>query len=726
MTDVFLSYTHDDQAIARRYAEALEREGFGVWWDVAVNPGETFDTITEQSLRAAKAVVVLWSKRSVDSRWVRSEATLADRCGTLVPVMIETCDRPVQFELTQTLDLSTWRGDPADGRWRTLVDNLRRLAGKSGAEPAPKAAPLPIAPPMPARSSRWLIGSIAAGVLAVVAAVVVMAWRGETAVPPQLMQFTVSFQDDVRYTVGEDFVRSASISPDGRKIVFTGNEQASGKARLFIRMIDSTRTVPLAGAEDGTEPFWSPDSKSVGFYAGGKVKIAAVDGGVSRELADATATGGASWNDQGQILISLRNPGPLMLLPAAGGVPKPVTALEPGELDHDWPQFLDDGVHFLYMVRGRTSATNKVYLASLNATSRTLLLEGVPAFAYAAPKHVIYLKEGALLVQALDVKRATLIGAPMALAESALPPFSTSRTGALTYRTVPARPQPLLWIRPDGTLMGEAVQAGYYTDPQISPDGKQIALASRETAAGAYDVSIVDVRTRLLRKLTLNPASDRAPVWAPDGNSIVYLSFRPDAPGLYRKSANGVGAEELVLPSKGVVWPYQWTRHGLVFFDGVSGSNDIAMLTGANLRDRTTLVETPFNDVDGALSPDGAWLAYTNNASGRWELYLTTPDSSATRLQITTEGGCDPFWSPDGATLYYTRPATAELMAISVTPGTPPSFGVPRRIHAGPLEYASAHSFDPDPRGEKLVVAPSLAVQGDLTVLVNWQSAMNP
>ena len=428
------------------------------------------------------------------------------------------------------------------------------------------------------------------------------------------MRFTVSFQDNVRYSVGEDFVRSASISPDGKRVVFTGSDQVTGEARIYIRNIDSEQATPLPGALEGTEPFWSPDSKSVGFYAGGKVKIAGIESGQVRELANAPATGGASWNDQGQILISLQNPGPLVLIPAAGGTPKPVTLLEPGDLDHDWPQFLDDGVHFLYMVAGRTPLSNKVYLASLASPERTLLLEGIPAFAYASPDRIIYLKNGILVTQVLDVKRAALVGEPVVLAENALPPFSASRTGAMTYRTIPSRPTPLIWIKTDGSVIGDATPPGFFVDPQISPDGKQIAVATRDSPKGNYDVAILDIATRAMRKLTVNPANDRDPVWSPDGKSVVFLSTRPEAPGLYRKNSDGTGAEELVLPSKGTVWAYQWTPGRLSFFDGLSGALDVGFLSGRDLRARTMIVETPFNDVDGAVSPDGRWLAYTSNA----------------------------------------------------------------------------------------------------------------
>jgi dipeptidyl aminopeptidase/acylaminoacyl peptidase len=382
-------------------------------------------------------------------------------------------------------------------------------------------------------------------------------------------------------------------------------------------------------------------------------------------------------------------------------------------------------VHCLYAVRGRTFDANKVYLASLDSAKRTLLIDGAFAFAYAAPDKVIFLSSGALVAQTLDLKSLSLKGAPVILSRNAQPPFSASRTGALIYRTVPSKPAALVWIKPDGALIGDAVPPGYYADPQVSPDGRQLAFAAQDTPDGPFHIAILDIASGALRRLGVGAASQRAPTWSPDSTTIVFLSQQADAPGLYRMNANGTGTAQLVLPSRGVVWPYQWTKAaGLSFFDGISGSNDTGFLTGPDLGQRTMSVETPANDVDGAVSPDGKWVVYTSNASGRWELYMTTVMKSGTRVQVTTQGGSDPVWSPDGRMLYYTRPATAELMALPVTSGEPPAFGNPRRIHSGPFSYASAHSIDFDAKRGRLIAAPSEDVRGDLTVLVNWQAAL--
>jgi Tol biopolymer transport system component len=634
------------------------------------------------------------------------------------PLPLSThADFPPVLEHLVAMCLAKNRND----RWQTAHDVCKQLEWIRVSSSPQIVAP----PPAKRRDKAPLVIGSAVAVLVVVAIALGIAYRPRPAAPSPLMRLTVSFGGQVRYSVGEDFLRSASISPDGQRIVFTGADQATGTARLYIRPIDADRVTPIRGSEDGTQPFWSPDSKSVGFYAQGKVKVANLVDGTSREIADAAATGGASWNDAGQILISTQKSGPLVLVPALGGAAKLVTVLSAAEeTNHDSPQFLDDGVHFLYVARGRAATGDKVYVSSLRSNDRTQLVEATAEFAYAPPNHVIYRKGGALLAQAIDLRHFTLVGAPITLSENAVAPFSASRTGALTYRTIPPTPNPLVWIRPDGSVIGNAAPPGYYTDPVLSPDGTQAAIAMEDSADGTYYVAILDLGSGAFRKLTLNSANDRAPIWSPDGQSIVFVSRRSDAPGLYRKNANGIGAEELVLPWKGAVWPYQWTRDHLLYFENALGSWQVWMMDTNDLSKRTPLLQTSLNSVDGALSPDGKWLTYTSDETGRWEIYLTTFPPSPTKIVVTTQGGVDPTWSPDGTQLYYTKPASAELLAMAVAPGDPPRFGPPRRIYSGPLEYPSAHSIAMDPSGERILVAPSLAVVGDLTVVVNWESLL--
>jgi Tol biopolymer transport system component len=539
------------------------------------------------------------------------------------------------------------------------------------------------------------------------------------------MRFTASLPESVRYSVGEDFLRSASLSPDGRTIVFTGVGIETGEALLYRRPIDAVEATPIPGSEDGGSIFWSPDSRSVGFFAGGKLKTVNLAGGRPAELADANNLGGAAWNDDGVILASLVNPGPLHLIAADGSPPVPITSFDPSrDIDHDFPSFLEDGTHFLYLSWGRAFAENQVWAASLDSPDEPILvIQGVTAFAYAAPGYLVFVQGGvggALMAQRLDTDSLQLTGEPTVLAERAAAPISASANGGVSYRSVSARPYPLVWVGIDGIELGAVLPPGYYRDPVFSPDGSRIAFARRESGTGGLDLSILDLTSGQSTRLTVDPADDRAPVWSPDGERLAFLSFRPGAPGMYVKNANGVGAEARLFESPGVVWPYQWTDAGLMYFAGTSGANDVWMMSTDDPGSRTPLIETPFNDVDGAVSPDGNWFAYTSNENGRWDIYLTTFPPSPTKLPITSHGGADPTWHPDETGLFYVRPSTAELMSVSVVMGNPPRFGEPRRVHPGPLFYPDAHTFDIHPDGDRLIVAPSSDPLGDITVLVNW------
>lgn len=542
-----------------------------------------------------------------------------------------------------------------------------------------------------------------------------------------LMRFTLNLPAGVRFSIGEDFDRSAAISPDGRRLVFTGVDEATGTARLYVRPLGSVEATPLLGTEDGNSVFWAPDSRSVGFFADGKAKRVDLSGGPAIEISNAASTAGAAWSKDGYILASLDTPGPLFRIPLDGSAPTQVTILDPSmETDHRWPQLLDDGERFLYLASGATAADGKVYAASFDSESRSLLLDGVGTYVYAYPDQLIYPGGGGvLLAQTFDREHLRMVGEPRPIATNARGPISASRAGPVTYRTVSSAPLPMIWIGRDGSAIGPATEPGYYTDPAISPDGTEVAFASSESPEDNYHISILDFATGATRQLTLNSAGDRAPTWSPDGSSIVFLSFRREGPGLYRKASSGVGAEERIFASPGVAWPYDWRDGRMTYFAGVSGNNDVWEMSPDHPDDAAPLIRSPFNNVDGTVSPDGAWFAYSANDTGRFEIYVTTYPPSSTKLIVTSHGGSDPFWSPDGTQLFYVQPSTAALMALDVTPGNPPRFGAARRIHPGPLFYPAARSYAWDPKTERFLLAPSFNPSGDITIVLNWRDGQD-
>jgi dipeptidyl aminopeptidase/acylaminoacyl peptidase len=414
---------------------------------------------------------------------------------------------------------------------------------------------------------------------------------------------------------------------------------------------------------------------------------------------------------------------------ANGGAPTPVTSLkEPEEVNHTWPQFLPDGNHFLYFTLGDIAGRNDVRVGSLDSPSAKLIMKGAAdPPVYAHPDQLLFLRDGKLWAQPFDTKKIELTGSPVSLADRAITPLSVSKNGTVIYRNDSMVPDRLLWVDWDGREIGPALLPGYYADPALSPDGSKLAFARRESAESTLDIWILEFDSGALRRFTLDSADDRAPVWSPDGGSIVFWSLRGSGPGLYRKNSSGVGGEELIVPAKNETWPYQWSPDGryLMYFVIVRGTlaSDAWMYSFAD-RKSVPLLDTSIPEVDAAISPDGRWMIYQASESGRYEVYLTTFPPSGTKLSVTSENGADALWSNDGKKLFYVNATTLELLSLDVKPGNPPEFGGRRRIHAGPLFWWSAHSFDIDTKGRRVLIHASSAPQTDITVLLHWAALL--
>jgi Tol biopolymer transport system component len=315
----------------------------------------------------------------------------------------------------------------------------------------------------------------------------------------------------------------------------------------------------------------------------------------------------------------------------------------------------------------------------------------------------------------------------VSLADRAITPVSASKNGTVIYRNDSMVPDRLLWVDWDGREIGPALRPGYYADPALSPDGSKLAFAKRESAESTLDIWILEFDSGALRRFTLDSADDRAPVWSPDGSSIVFWSLRRSGPGLYRKNSSGAGGEELIVPAKNETWPYQWSPDGryLMNFEVTRGTlaSDAWMYSFAD-RKSIPLLNTSISEVDAAVSPDGRWMTYQTSELGRYEIYLTTFPPSGTKLSVTSDNGGDALWSNDGKRLFYVNTTTLELLSLHVKPGTPPEFGGRRRIHAGPLFWWSAHSFDIDTKRRRVLVQASSAPQTDITVLLHWAALL--
>jgi len=629
--------------------------------------------------------------------------------------------------------------DPAD-RWQTAHDVVKQLEWIASTPASVAGGPSTTAK----RARRFTPWIAATAFFVATTAASLIYFLGVRSVPgAQPMRFAVSMPENVRLasmlTAAGVSAASRAISPDGRSVLFSGVDQTTGRMMLYVRPVDSEEARLLPGTDGATFPFWSPGSDAVAFFAESKLKRVAISGaGEPQIICDAPGSsealfGGGTWNRDDVIVSYLDLRGGLYKVSARGGTPSLVTTTAAGEVSHMWPQFLPDGNHFLYFASSSNFGDLAIYVGSLDSSDRKLIFKGMPTMAvYAHPDHLLFVRDGALMVQGFDTKRLELTGDAVRLVDNlsmsaynynaggfGVGAFAASETGVIVYRSaVRGAPDRFLWVGRDGKEIGPVLPPGYYRDPALSPDGTRLAYARKESAAGEYDIYILELATGKETRLTLGPAADQGPVWSPgDGSSILYSSSRRDDPGLYRKSSNGVGNEELIYPVKSSFVPYQWpTPDTFIYFIGA-----VLDLLKLSLPDRqSSPLGISGGSADGAVSPDEKWLAYYARDTGRLE--VTTWPPSATRFAVAPSG-VDVRWSRTGDALFYLNNRTGELMSVDVIPGNPPRFGTPKRIYAGPLDFFTIHSFDITPTGDRFIVhAPDPG--GEMTVLLNWPSLL--
>jgi eukaryotic-like serine/threonine-protein kinase len=463
---------------------------------------------------------------------------------------------------------------------------------------------------------------------------------------------------------------SPAISPDGTRLVFRVLRQA--EPVLAVRAIDALDAQILPGTEGALFAFWSPDSRTIGFFAGGKLQTIGGAGGPIQKICDASRGAGGTWNREGVIVFAPGGPAGLFTVPAGGGQVSALTTLQKNETSHRFPQFLPDGRRFLYFAE-----PNALYLGSIDGGPSVRVLTSDFGGRYASPGYLLFEQDRALFAQRFDADGPRLTGEPMQIGEGlmALPgsgetPFSMSDNGRLAYATSPVGNVRLAWV----DRAGRSVQSvgpfpfGRYADPELSPDGKSIAMDSvpaprTETAPWSnQEVWVFDVDHGRSTQLTFDPASDEHPIWSPDGKQLVFLSRRQGAEGLYQKPASNEKPEELLLRGDGL-FPSDWSTKGIVYDSGGPAA-DLWLLPLAGDRKPYALVSDASLQVGARFSSDGRWFAYQSNELGRPEIFVRSFPPSA-KWRISTDGGSQPRWRGDGKELFYLA-ADGKLMTVRV------------------------------------------------------------
>jgi Tol biopolymer transport system component len=737
LPDIFLSYSRDDQATARLFAEGFEREGFGVWWDATLNPGEAFDQVTEKALREAKAVVVLWSKKSVDSRWVRAEAMQANDNKTLVPVMIEPCKRPIMFELTHTADLSQWSGDRKDIAWQSFVAGVRLFVERGGptpaALPATSTSRASVSPVMRAslrgtgnRTTKVALGFAILGM----AVLAIPAIRHLRETPPSEIRTDI-------VTPATDDPASFALSPDGRQIVFVA--KSDGVGRLWLRSLAKATAAPLVATEGATHPFWSPDSRSIGFFVADRLNRLDLDGGQPQTLASfsGNALSSGSWSSKGVILFSSGAAESLFRIAASGGATTALPLLGKNAITNLFPVFLPDGLHFVF-VSAVSNTEAGVYLGSLGGGAAVRLTSDgafdASPMAYLPSGWLLWIRGGTLVAQRLDVAKGALVGEPVSLADGVVN-VSASATGVVAYRVSEGGQRQLTWVDRSGAVRGSVGPPDVsLSAPRVSPDGRQVAF-SRETQ-GKTDIWLQD--DARASRMTFGSGDSEYPVWSPDGSRLVFESGAGTTLGLYQKPTNGARAQESLLLSQKVQIPSSWSADGqyLLYFNLNPGRGiDLWVLPMTGTRKPFAFLQSSFTKVWGQFSPDGRWVAYQSNESGQYEIYMRrfvvpgdAADSTAAQAgqwQVSTAGGISATWRADGKELFYIDPAGMMMAApitatgSTVVPGTPVAL-FQTKVQGGGIDNAQGRQYDVAPDGRFMISRVLDSAAAPITLIQNW------
>ena len=527
---------------------------------------------------------------------------------------------------------------------------------------------------------------------------------------------------------------SFAVSPDGRRVVSRINFE--GKVLLWVRALDSLTAQPLAGTEDSSFPFWSPDSRFIGFFSEGKLKKIEVTGGPAQTLCDAPDARGGTWNADGVIVFAPKGADVLYRVAAAGGTPVPLTTLDTSrkEISHYHPRFLPDGRHFLYLANSPQRESAGIYVGSLDKQVTKLLVNTDASAAYAPPGYLLFLHDRTLMAQGFDADKLELRGEAFSVAEQVdrlgggarFALFSVSDTGVLTYRTGFSDSSQLIWFDRDGKPLGTVGPTGGYNSPWLSPDEKRVAFGRQEPPSGGLDIWLVEMaRGTLLASPSIRPAiklrSGRPTAAA---SSLVRIAKAPRTFTKRRRAARATTKRFLNLTTR--KFPTTGPRTEGSF--SIKTGTDLWVLPLSGEQKPFPFLQTEFTEGWARFSPDGKWIAYSSNESGTWQVYVQSFPASGGKWMISTDGGAQPQWRRDGKELFYIS-SNRKLMAVDVK-GNGSTFeaGVPKALFDLRLQTPAL----PGPRnfyiaaanGQRFLVvsASEERISTPTTVVLNWTS----
>jgi serine/threonine-protein kinase len=572
-------------------------------------------------------------------------------------------------------------------------------------------------PPRPRAVSRvpWAIAAASVAALALV-----LLRRPSAPVPSgDLARLVVDLPEKIRPdpSVG-DQVQILAISPDGRRIAFRG--ESANDHRIFLRDLSRESAEPVAGSEGGGDPFFSPDGEWIGFIASEKLKKAAVRGGTPITLAPVSRSRGAAWSPDGMIVYTPSVNAPLFRVPAAGGDPRPLTALNQAsrERSHRWPEVVPEGNWVLFTVGTEDKPgdydDSSIDAVSLTTGKRHTVYRGASEARYAPPGRLLLARHGDLLAVPFDPQTAQVRGTavPMLQGVSGEPRsgasyFDVARTGTLLYATglTSQGPSEIVWMDRDGKREPTGIPPGLYNEIALSPDGGRLAYSAGPGGGARSDIWIADLVHGGQFQLT-STGQAVGPAWTPDGKSLVFATPAGDA--VLRQPADGGEAQVLwKSPFRVPILIDSFTPDGsglLVTLSGLASRADIYLVSASGDHPARPFIATPEAEHRGMISPDGQWIAYTGEYETGAQIYAQRYPGLAGRFQISRTGGAAPRWSRDGRELFYIWNDTIFAVPIrhepAFAPGEPrPVFKIERPI---PRDWQDI--FDVSPDGKRFII----------------------
>jgi serine/threonine protein kinase/Tol biopolymer transport system component len=532
---------------------------------------------------------------------------------------------------------------------------------------------------------------------------------------------------------------SMALSPDGTQLAFIASS-AAGDNGLWVRPLDSL--VPRKLADGAAQPFWSADSRSIGFDGGGQFKRVDLATGLVQPLGQAFVQSG-SWNHAGTLLLAMPlaerryTPHGLHSVSASGGPLKRVTTLDSSraEFNHLFPQFLPDGRRFLFLARSKDPEQDgMLYAGSLDSFERVALFQSLSRVVYASG-YLVFARDGTLLAQKFDPSRLRLDGHPVIVAEDIErttnrplgAAFSVSDNGVLAYRS--DRQSALAWFDRSGRSLGAIAEPAHYSNPDLSADEQRVAVSRRDPVTGQSNVWVIDLNRRLQSKLTFGETVQGMPLWSPDGRRVVYRA----GTSLVVKESSGAGRDTVLADQlTNFDNPLDWSLDGqMVLFSSFDSTDktDLWLLSADGGRPRTAVPGTGSRwGVQARISPDGRWLAYASNESGRYEVYVRPFPSGDGKWLITSGGGSEPSWRRDGKELYYIAPDGA-LTAVSVA--TAPTFEAGARTRLFKTEMSTLvntsftrNQYVASADGQRFLLNQPIGPQASIVVMMDWLASL--